>query len=156
MSYQLAQLNIARLLHPISDPRLREFVDALEPINAVADRAPGFVWRLKSDSGNATDIHHPWSHDPFLLVNMSVWESPHHLRDYTYRSGHMEFFQRRAEWFEKPSEPHYVLWWIPRAHIPTLEEAQERLDHYRANGATPHAFWFGKLFPSPAIVPACP
>jgi hypothetical protein len=152
MSYQLAQLNIARLLHPITDPRIQEFVDGLEPINALADRSPGFVWRLQSDSGNATDVHHPWSEDPFLLVNMSVWESPEQLREFIYRSGHMEYFQRRAEWFEKPSQPNYVLWWIPRGHIPGLEEARERLEHYRAHGATPHAFWFGKLFPAPATV----
>jgi len=110
MAYQLAQINLARLLHPLDDPRIREFVDGLEPINALADDAPGFVWRLKSDTGNATDLQHPWSSDPFLLVNMSVWESPDHLRVFTYRSGHMEFFQRRAEWFEKPTQPHYVLW----------------------------------------------
>jgi hypothetical protein len=154
MAYQLAQINLARLLHPLDDPRIREFVDGLEPINALADDAPGFVWRLKSDTGNATDLQHPWSSDPFLLVNMSVWESPDHLRVFTYRSGHMEFFQRRAEWFEKPTQPHYVLWWVPAGHIPTLEEAQERLEHYRANGATPHAFWFGKLFPAPETVAA--
>jgi hypothetical protein len=154
MAYQLAQINLARLLHPLDDPRIRDFVDGLEPINALADDAPGFVWRLKSDTGNATDLQHPWSSDPFLLVNMSVWELPDHLRAFTYRSGHMEFFQRRAEWFEKPTQPHYVLWWVPAGHIPTLEEAQERLEHYRANGATPHAFWFGKLFPAPETVAA--
>src|SRR5262249_5313196 len=152
MSHHLAQLNIARMLHPLDDPRLREFVDALEPINALAESSPGFVWRLKSASGNATDLHHPWSDDPFMLVNMSVWLTPEDLRDYAYRSGHMEIYKRRAEWFEKPSAPTYVLWWVPAGHIPTLEEARDRLEHYRAHGATPHAFWFGKVFPAPVAV----
>ena len=156
MSFHLAQLNVARLLHPIPDPRIKDFVDGLARINALADQSAGFVWRLQSDSGNATDVHHPWSEDPFLLVNMSVWEQPEDLRQYVYRSGHMEYMQRRKEWFEKPTQPHYVLWWIPRGHIPSLAEARDRLEHYRSHGATPHAFWFGKLFPAPAdsAVPA--
>jgi uncharacterized protein DUF3291 len=152
MSFHLAQLNLARLLHPLADPRIRDFVDGLEHINALADGAEGFVWRLKSDSGNATDIHHPWSEDPFLLVNMSVWKGPEQLRQYVYRSGHREYFQRRAEWFEKPTEPHYVLWWVPEGHVPSLEEARDRLEHYRRHGATAHAFWFGSLFPAPLLV----
>jgi hypothetical protein len=86
---------------------------------------------------------------------MSVWKGPQDLKQYVYRSGHMEYFQRRAEWFEKPTEPHYVLWWVPEGHIPGLEEARERLEHYRRHGATPYAFWFGSLVPAPAeaIVP---
>jgi len=154
MSFHLAQLNVGRLLHPLTDPRIREFVDGLEAINALAERSPGFVWRLQTDSGNATDVHHPWSGDPFMLVNMSLWESPGDLRQYVYGSGHLEYLQRRAEWFEKPAEAHYVLWWVTRGRIPTLQEARERLDHYRRHGATPHAFWFGKLFPAPAGSPA--
>src|ERR1051325_7515736 len=102
IAYHLAQLNLARLQHPLDDPRIREFVEALEPINALADTAPGFVWRLKSDSGNATDLAHPGSTDPFLLVKMSVWKSLAQRREFTYPSGHMDFYQRRAEWFEKP------------------------------------------------------
>ena len=150
MSFHLAQLNLARLLHPLTDPRIQDFVDGLEHINALAERSEGFVWRLKSDSGNATDVHHPWSEDPFILVNMSVWKRPEDLKQYVYRSGHMEYFQNRAAWFEKPTKPHYVLWWVPQGHIPGLEEARDRLEHYRRHGATPYAFWFGSLFPAPA------
>lgn len=150
MTFQLAQLNIARLLHPIDHPRIADFVNALDDVNALAENSPGFVWRLKTDSGNALDVHHPWSADPFMLVNMSVWETPSDLKHFVYRSGHLDFYRRRAEWFEKPSQAHYVLWWIPRGHIPTPAEAAERLDHYRRHGATPFAFWFGELFPAEA------
>jgi Domain of unknown function (DUF3291) len=94
MHYQLAQINIGRLIAPVDDPRVAEFVAGLAPINAIADRSPGFVWRLQSDSGNATDI--PFSEDPTMLVNMSVWESLEALRNYTYRSEHVEFFRKRA------------------------------------------------------------
>jgi hypothetical protein len=151
MACHLAQLNLARLLHPLDDPRIKEFVDGLEHINQLADQSPGFVWRLQTDSGNATDVHHPWSQDPFRLVNMSAWESPQDLKQYVYRSGHLDYYLKRSEWFEKPSEAHYVLWWIPAGHVPTLVEAGERLKHYRTHGASPHAFWFGKLFPAPAM-----
>jgi hypothetical protein len=150
MSFHLAQLNIGRILHPLTDPRVKDFMDGLEQINALAERSEGFVWRLQTESGNATDVHHPWSEDPFALVNMSVWETPEDLKQYVYRSGHMAYLQRKAEWFEKPTQAHYVLWWIPRGHIPTLEEARDRLEHYRRHGATAHAFWFGSLFPAPA------
>ena len=149
-AFHLAQLNIARLLHPLDDPRIQTFVDGLDSVNALADQAPGFVWRLQSDSGNATDLSHPWSADPFLLVNLSVWTTVEPLKEFVYRSGHLDFLARRAHWFEKPREPHYVLWWVPAGHLPSIEEAAERLAHYRAHGATPYAFWFGKLFPAGA------
>jgi hypothetical protein len=156
MAFHLAQLNVGRLLHPADHPQIKEFMDGLDHINALADQSPGFVWRLQSESGNATDVHHPWSQDPFALVNMSVWESPEDLKQFVYRSGHLEYYLKRADWFEKPTQAHYVLWWVPAGHIPSLDEARERLEHYRLHGATPHAFWFGKLFPEPAfsIAPA--
>lgn len=150
MDCHLAQLNIGRLLHPLDHPKIKEFVEGLDHINSLAEKSPGFVWRLQTDSGNATDVHHPWSQDPFLLVNMSVWKSPEDLKEFVYRSGHLEYYLKRSDWFAKPTEAHYVLWWVQEGHIPSLEEARERLEHYREHGATPHAFWFGKLFPAPA------
>ena len=147
--FHLAQLNVARLLHPLDHPAIRPFVEALEHINGLADRSPGFVWRLQTESGNATDVTHPWSTDPFMLVNLSVWESPEDLRQFVYRSSHIEYLARRSEWFEKPEQAHYVLWWALAGHVPSLEEAAERLAHFREHGPTPRAFWFGELFPQP-------
>jgi hypothetical protein len=154
MAFHLAQLNVARLVHPLDHPEIKEFVDGLDHINALAEQSPGFVWRLQTDAGNATDIRHPWSQDPFMLVNMSIWKSPEDLKQFVYRSGHLDYYLKRSDWFEKPSEAHYVLWWIPQGHIPNLDEARERLENYRANGASQHAFWFGKLFPAPAVAAA--
>ena len=111
MTHHLAQVNIARLLAPIDDPRLADFVAQLDSINALAEQSPGFVWRLKTEAGNATDV--VFNDDPFVIVNMSVWESVESLRDYTYSSKHIEVFRRRAEWFEKPAKPTYCLWWAP-------------------------------------------
>ena len=153
-NYHLAQLNIGRLVHPIDHPAIKPFLDALDEINALADAAPGFIWRLQTEEGNATAVEHPWSADPFMLVNMSVWTTPQALREFVYHSNHRPFLNRRTEWFEKPTAPHYVLWWIPAGHIPSLAEAQERLEHYRQHGPTAHAFWFGELFPAPTELPA--
>src|SRR5882672_1935706 len=105
MTYHLAQINIARLVAPLDDPRIAEFVALLEPINALADEASGFVWRLQSETGNATDI--AYNNDPFVIVNMSVWESVEALRDFAYRSQHAAVFRDRAKWFEKAAKPMY-------------------------------------------------
>jgi hypothetical protein len=154
MRHHLAQLNIARLRHPTDHPEIRDFMDGLERINALAEASPGFVWRLKDETGNATEVRHPWSHDPMIIVNLSVWTDPQSLKSFVYRTDHLDFYVRRAEWFERPVEAHYVLWWIPEGHIPTLEEARDRLEDYRRNGATDRAFWFGKLQPAPSAVAA--
>src|SRR5260370_11643532 len=72
MNYHLAQINIGRLIAPIDDPQIAEFVARLAPVNAIADKAPGFWWRLQSGSGNATDI--AYNYDPTVLGNISVGE----------------------------------------------------------------------------------
>jgi hypothetical protein len=142
MTHHLAQINIGRLIAPLDDPRIAGFVTQLDPINALADQAPGFVWRLQSSSGNATDI--AYSDDPTMMVNMSVWESIEKLRDYVYRSSHIAVFRDRAKWFEKLDRPSYCLWWIPAGHIPTVAEGRERLEHYQQHGDTEFSFWFAK------------
>ncbi len=154
MSHHLAQINIGRLLAPIDDPKIAEFVSQLEPINTLADKAPGFVWRLQSESGNATDIiYNP--NDASILLNMSVWESLEALRNYAYKSDHARVLRERAKWFEKMDKPIYCLWWIPAGHIPTVAEGRERLEHYQQNGATPYSFWFSQHFPQPADEGVC-
>lgn len=147
MTHHLAQINIGRLVAPIDDPRIAEFVAQLDPINALAEKSPGFVWRLQSSSGNATDI--AYNDDPFVHVNMSVWESLDALRDYVYHSQHANVLKDRAKWFEKMDKPYYCLWWIPAGHIPTVAEGRERLEHYQLHGATPRSFSFAKFFPQP-------
>jgi Domain of unknown function (DUF3291) len=153
MAYQLAQINIGRLIAPIDDPKIAEFVAQLAPINAIADLAPGFVWRLQSESGNATDI--AYNDDPSIMVNMSVWESVEALRHYAYKSDHMKVLRDRAKWFAKMDKPYYCLWWIPAGHIPTVAEGRERLEHYQTHGATPYSFWFSQEFPQPADEGVC-
>ena len=147
----LAQINIGRVVAPPDDPRLADFMSQLDEVNELAERSDGFVWRLKSDSGNATDI--TYNADPLTLVNMSVWESVESLRLFTYGPRHLSALRDRLKWFEKPTLPHYCLWWVPEGHLPSVGEGRERLEHYQKHGATAQAFWFSQLFPAPELEP---
>ena len=147
-SHQLAQLNVARLLAPIDAPETADFVASLEPVNARADTAPGFVWRLQTESGDATAVRA--SDDPLLIVNLTVWDSVEALEAFAYReASHLAVLRRRREWFERPTEASTVLWWVARGHVPTLDEALDRLAVLRAGGPSPQAFTFRERFPPP-------
>ncbi|MFI9562829.1 DUF3291 domain-containing protein [Streptomyces rishiriensis] len=136
----LAQLNVATLRHPLDDPRTASFVEMLDPVNAVADSAPGFVWRLVEEgAADATGLR-PAGEG--VIVNLTVWQTREALWDFTYRSGHLEAMRRRREWFERHTEAHLVLWWVPAGHLPTVDEALERLADLRAHGPSPRAFTF--------------
>lgn len=149
--FHLAQVNIGRLVAPIDDPQIAAFVAQLDAINALADRRPGFVWRLKDGSGKATAI--PAFADPQMIINMSVWESFEALRDYTYRSDHTKVLTRRRAWFEKIDRPHLALWWVPAGMLPSIGDAMRRLEHLATHGPTPEAFTFRDRFPAP-LAPA--
>lgn len=141
--YHLAQLNIARMLGPLDSPVMAGFVAQLEHINALADGSPGFVWRLQ----DAADVQaYP---DPLILVNLSVWESVEALREFVYKSGHLGPLRDRSKWFEKPAEAHLALWWVPAGHVPTVEEAKQRLAFRRAWGDSAVAFSIAKPYPEP-------
>jgi len=147
--YHLAQLNIGRLRYPIDHPQISEFVENIDRINRLAEKSPGFVWRLQTEAGNATDLH-PFG-DPLLIVNMSVWESIDALKRFTYQSAHVEIMRKRQQWFEKHSGPFMVLWWVPVGHIPTIEEAKERLSRLKEKGESSEAFTFREVFDPPIL-----
>lgn len=142
--YHLAQINIGVMRAPTDDPAVAEFMDNLDRINAQADHADGFVWRLQTEQGNATDIQiFP---NPLRLVNMSVWESVETLKAYVYRTEHVDFFRRRTEWFEADGK-RVALWWIPAGTIPDLSEAVRRVEYLEQHGPTTYAFDFGSIQP---------
>jgi len=141
----LAQVNIARMRGPLESDLMEGFRARLEEINALADRSPGFVWRLQTDDGNATYLR-PYDDDR-ILFNMSVWESVEHLKDYVYRTAHAELLRQRQQWFEKFDRPVVALWWVPDGHRPSIDEAKKRLDRLQEEGPTPFAFSFRQMFP---------
>lgn len=146
--YHLAQVNVGRLLAPVDDPRIADFRGALDQINALADAQPGFVWRLKGEGDNATDLR-PDAADALQAINASVWESPERLAAFVYRSEHRNFVRRRLEWFEAAAQPILALWWVSAGHTPSLDDCLERLAHLRAHGPSPHAFSLKQRFEAP-------
>ncbi len=141
MSYLLAQVNIGRLRAPVDSPALAGFMAALDPVNAAADAAPGFVWRLQTEDGNATAVR--FLDDDRIIVNLTVWESIEALGEFAFRNpAHLEVLRRRRHWFVSPTEAMVALWWIPAGTLPTVADAEQRLRHLREHGPSPYAFTF--------------
>ena len=142
-SYQLAQLNIAKMRFPLESPKMREFVENLDRINTLADEAPGFVWRLQTEEGDATSI------DFFgdeIIVNMSVWDDLSSLHAFVYRTIHTKIMSKRRQWFEKLEEAYTVLWWVPAKHLPDLNESSDKLSLLRERGPSQAAFTFKQAY----------
>ena len=140
----IAQVNVALPREPLDSPALAEFVANLEPVNALADAAPGFVWRLEDASGDATSIR--VFDDERLIINMSVWESIESLWDFVYSGGHLEVMRRRREWMTRLGDAYMCLWWVPQGHVPDTAEARERLEHLERHGPSPRAFTFKRRY----------
>ncbi len=141
----IAELNVGKLLYPVDDPRLADFVDNLGRVNAMAERMPGFVWRLTGEirDDHALDVH--GLSDPTLVVNMSVWETVEQLEAFVWKTVHQRFYNRKAEWFEKMASHHFVMWFVEEGHTPLLAEAEDRLNHLNVHGNSDFAFDWSHL-----------
>jgi hypothetical protein len=152
--YELAQINIARFRLPAEHVANRDFMDALDHVNAVAEAADGFVWRLTGEGNNATDV--PVTDDPQLIANMSVWRDIDALAAYVYRTpDHLTIMKRRKEWFDHMAI-YQALWWVPTGHRPTVAEGMARIAMIEANGPSAEAFTFKRPFDAPDGTPALP
>jgi hypothetical protein len=147
MVFHLAQCNVVKLKAPLDSPLVAGFVAALAPINALADSAPGFVWRLKTDDGDATSIR--VFADDQILLNMSVWESMEALSDYVYRSGHKDVLRQRRQWADRYEGVQATMWWIRAGTLPEPSEAVARLEYLERSGPSAHAFTFQAPFDAP-------
>jgi hypothetical protein len=152
MSYDLAQVNIARLAADLESPQLADFVRALDPVNAEADVAPGFVWRLQTEDGNATSVP-GFAADQGagagVITNMSTWRDVGSLAAFVYGPMHVAIMRRRREWFRPIQQAYMACWWVPSGHRPTVLEAEDRVALLRRYGPTPAAFTISKHFPPP-------
>jgi hypothetical protein len=144
-THHLAQVNVATLRAPLDGPQLAGFVAQLEPINALADQSPGFVWRLQTEDGDATAIR-PFDDDR-IMVNLSVWESFEALRAFVYSTRHLEVMRHRRAWFSRMADPYLALWWVRAGTVPTVAEAKRRLELLARHGPGPDAFTFRAPFP---------
>lgn len=148
--YQIAQINVAKMKgETINDPVMKEFVDNLDRVNALAESADGFVWRLKDESNNATNIN-PYG-DEQIIINISVWKNIEALENFVYKTFHTEFLKRRKEWFQSFGKSYTALWWIPVGQFPSVEEAVEKLDILQKNGASELVFDFKKRYSAPLV-----
>jgi hypothetical protein len=145
--FDLAQVNIALPLEPLDSALLADFMAALEPINALAEASPGFVWRLQGDLGDATSLR--GFGDERIVINMSTWASLDALADFAFKSAHAGVMRQRRKWFVSMTEAYAALWWVPAGHRPSIREAEERVERLRAHGPTPFAFTFKQPFPPP-------
>jgi hypothetical protein len=138
--FHIAEVNVARMKMPLESPEMASFVARLDEINALADGAPGFVWRLQTSEGNATYLR-PYDDDR-ILFNLSVWETVDTLKQYVYRTAHAELLRDRRNWFEQFTGSWLAMWWVPPGHIPGIQEAKARLAHLEAHGPSQFAFTF--------------
>ena len=152
MAFDLAQVNVSRLLAPLDSPLLAEFMAALDEVNASGEQAAGFRWRLQTEDGNATSVRaFGWdvgdSHG--VIVNLTTWTSVQALADFAFSGQHLQVMRRRRQWFERAAEPMTALWWVPAEHRPSTGEAEERVRWLRRHGPTPYAFTFRTPFAQP-------
>lgn len=139
--YQLAELNVGRLLAPTDDPRVAEFMNALDRVNGMGKRMPGFVWMMAGSGAPGTgNTEAKLDGDAQYVSNLTVWDSVAALENFVFNTVHRAFYERRAEWFEVLGKMHFVMWWVPVGHKPTLAEALARLDMLQASGDSDQAF----------------
>ena len=142
----LAQLNVGRLLAPTDDPRIAEFMNALDLINGLGKRQPGFVWMMEGSGAPGTgNTQTKLEGDPQFVANLTVWKDVQSLEHFVWNTVHRQFYQRRAEWFEVMGKMHFVMWFVAHGHRPTLDEALARLDHLNRHGDSDFAFGWSWL-----------
>ena len=142
--FELAQVNIGRARGTMDQSIMAGFVAQLAAINTLADRSPGFVWRLQTEDGDATAVR-PYADDR-ILINLSVWEDLATLQAFVFRSAHTDVMRRRREWFERFPDAYVALWWVPVGHRPTVAEAVDRLAYLQSRGPTAYAFTFREAY----------
>ncbi|MEV6239302.1 DUF3291 domain-containing protein [Lentzea sp. NPDC051838] len=145
--FHLAQANLTIGRFSFDHWRMRGFARRVDPINALAQQAPGFVWRPTSERMTA-DLERLGRDAMLEAFNLSVWESVEALWEFTFRGLHLEAVKLSEKWFD-PATALDVMWWVPKGHQPTTEEGLAKLDQVRRDGPTQDAFTFRKRFPEP-------
>ncbi len=148
-TFHLTQVNIAKAKGSMDSPVMKGFVDQLDYINQLAENSPGFVWRLQTEEGDATDISA--FEDELIIINMSVWQTYDDLKQYVYSGEHLSALKQKKDWFDKLEGSHLALWWIPAGSIPTVEDAKQALALLDTQGPTEKSFTFAWPFPAPEL-----
>jgi hypothetical protein len=142
----LAQLNVGRLVAPTDDPRVAQFMAALDRVNGIGKRSPGFIWMMEGSGEPGTgNTEAKIGGDPQFVANLTVWDGVEALEHFVWNTVHRQFYERRREWFEVLGDQHFVMWWVPAGHRPTLDEALERLAMRQSAGDSDQAFGWSWL-----------
>ena len=150
--HHLAELNFGTLRHDWDDPRVRDFVDGLAMVNAVAERSPGFVWRLTNEMMEVeqTAPGGAFGANPRIAATLSVWTDAGALGQFVWNTVHKQFYARRAEWYDVMGNGNLVLWWVPQGHRPSVAEGLARHGRLLADGPSTEAFGWDWVKPAPA------
>lgn len=135
----IASFNQGRLIADWDDPAVAEFTEALDRVNALAERSPGYVWRM-DDIEEQAEAAFPGQTDPRTAATLAVWETYEDLSHFVHQTLHGRFLARRLTWFEPAAGPSHVMWFVPAGHRPTIVEAAGRMMHLASEGASPDAF----------------
>lgn len=150
VDHYVAQINIARLRHPLDHDQTAEFVEALEPVNAMAESSDGFIWRLRDEYGQSSSfVAVDGIDDALEIVNYSIWRDVASLEQFVFKSAHAGYLRRRADWFERNDQPSGACWWTPAGTIPAVASAYQRLVHLRTHGPSPQAWPLNRPYPPP-------
>lgn len=142
----LAELNVGRLIAPTDDPRVADFMQNLDRINGLGKRMPGFVWMMEGSGEPGTgNTEIKLDDDPLFVSNLTVWEDVASLKTFVYDTVHKRFMDRKAAWFTPLDKTHFVMWWVPVGHQPTIDEALARLKHLQTHGDSDQAFGWSYL-----------
>jgi hypothetical protein len=142
----IAEFNIGRLIAPTDDPRVADFMGALDMVNNLGKRMPGFVWMMEGSGEPGTgNTENSIGGDPQLVANLTVWEDVQGLEHFVFNTVHKQFYDRRADWFQILSGQHFVMWYVEQGHKPTLDEANKRLAYKDKHGDSDYAFGWSYL-----------
>jgi hypothetical protein len=147
VGHQLAELNFGELRYDWDDPRVADFVAGLDKVNALAERSPGFVWRLADDDMNNEQVTEggAFGGNPRMASTLSVWADAGSLRHFVWNTVHKQFYDKRAQWYDSIGNSNLVMWWIPTGHRPSVAEGLARFDMLTEQGPSEMAFgwdWF--------------
>lgn len=144
--HHLAELNWGRLRYGWDDPRTAPFVDGLEIVYQVAERHPGFMWRLDDDAMETEQLSAmgAFQSDPLVASTLSLWRDAESFVDFTLNTLHGRFMAQAADWF-RAGESGMVLWWQPQGSLPTVTDGRARYARMRDEGEGPHGFGWADL-----------
>ena len=147
MTLHLAEFNFGTLAHPWDDPRIAGFQNAIAQVNAIAERSPGFVWRLSDDDMEATqeDPEGPLSDRPNTASTLSVWEDAETLYRFVTKTLHARIMKGAPDWFVPGDSGFLVCWWVPAGTRPTVAEGMAQWHHLRAHGDSDNCFGGARL-----------